>query len=348
MLSGISTRPDMTRSRISLPTIIALAASPALLVADDAFVTGSAVAVQTAVDRGLMVVQKAARSYPSHRECFSCHHQTLPAFAMVTARDAGFEIDETLLGEQVEFTRQSFAGKIEQVARGENVGGRSATVSYALWMFDVCRTERNEVTDALVSYLLTRQEDDGHWTPASNRPPLEQSSVSCTLLSAYGLQNFVGESQRDVADTAIDKAQTWLKSAPLVCHEDRVARLWGLQLFDQDAAVLESARAELLSRQHADGGWAQTDDMESDAYATGQAVYVLRLAGVAADDAGLQKAVDYLVRTQQPDGSWHVVTRSKPIQTFFDNGDPHGKDQFISVSATSWAVAALAGCVRRE
>jgi hypothetical protein len=27
---------------------------------------------------------------------------------------------------------------------------------------------------------------------------------------------------------------------------------------------------------------------------------------------------------------------------FFDNGDPHGKDQFISIAATCWAVAALA------
>ncbi len=48
------------------------------------------------------------------------------------------------------------------------------------------------------------------------------------------------------------------------------------------------------------------------------------------------------VDSQEPDGSWHVVTRSKPVQIFFDNGDPHGKDQFISVLATNWAVAALA------
>ena len=40
--------------------------------------------------------------------------------------------------------------------------------------------------------------------------------------------------------------------------------------------------------------------------------------------------------------SWLVKTRSKPIQKFFDNGDPHGKNQFISISATSWATAALA------
>jgi hypothetical protein len=42
------------------------------------------------------------------------------------------------------------------------------------------------------------------------------------------------------------------------------------------------------------------------------------------------------------DGSWHVATRSKPVQVYFDNGDPHGKDQFISMMATSWSTAALA------
>jgi N-acyl-D-amino-acid deacylase len=51
--------------------------------------------------------------------------------------------------------------------------------------------------------------------------------------------------------------------------------------------------------------------------------------------------VDYLLRTQCDDGSWLVETRSKPIQVFFDNGDPGGNSQFISFAATGWAVLAL-------
>ena len=121
----------------------------------------------------------------------------------------------------------------------------------------------------------------------------------------------------------------------------------GLKWLDANQETIDAAVRPILAQQQPDGGWSQSPDLESDAYATGQAVYVLRLAGVPADDAGVQKAVYYLVRTQEADGSWHVVTRSKPIQTFFDNGDPHGKDQFISIPATSWAVAALASCLPR-
>jgi N-acyl-D-amino-acid deacylase len=111
----------MTPTRIVLFAVIALAVSLRHLRADDTPAGAPADAARTAVERGLGIVQKAARNYPNHRECFSCHHQALPAFAMVTARDAGFEIDEAQLAEQAEFTRRSFAGKIEQVARGHAV-----------------------------------------------------------------------------------------------------------------------------------------------------------------------------------------------------------------------------------
>ena len=44
---------------------------------------------------------------------------------------------------------------------------------------------------------------------------------------------------------------------------------------------------------------------------------------------------------QLPDGSWHVVSRSKPFQPYFESGYPHGKDQFISIAAAGWATTAL-------
>ena len=86
--------------------------------------------------------------------------------------------------------------------------------------------------------------------------------------------------------------------------------------------------------------------MESDAYATGQTLYTLLSETSTSDrddkfNDAVNKARDYLLRTQKKDGSWFVKTRSKPIQKFFDNGDPHGKNQFISISATSWATASL-------
>ena len=105
---------------------------------------------------------------------------------------------------------------------------------------------------------------------------------------------------------------------------------------------------QLRKSQREDGGWGQTNDLPSDAYATGMALliddqtasrYKVR-TGLSWEERN--EAIDFLLRTQEEDGSWHVASRTVPIRTFFDNGDPHGKDQFVSVMATSWAIAALA------
>jgi N-acyl-D-amino-acid deacylase len=128
-----------------------------------------------------------------------------------------------------------------------------------------------------------------------------------------------------------------------VDNEDRVFRLGSLALLDADDDLVQSAVDELCGKQRTDGGWAQLDDGESDAYATGTALVILRQSGrLSPDDDAYRRGLAYLLSTQCDDGSWHVRTRSKPIQTYFETGFPHGKDQFISAAATGWAVTALA------
>src|SRR5262249_1885715 len=93
--------------------------------------------VTRAVTKGLGLVPKAAESYPNPRPCFSCHHQTLPMLAMVSARDRGVAIDEALLAEQGEFSFESFQDKLASMRNGAGVGGGAMTVGYALWAFDL-------------------------------------------------------------------------------------------------------------------------------------------------------------------------------------------------------------------
>ena len=299
--------------------------------------------IDEAVKSGLQIVQKAARNYPEHRQCFSCHHQTLPMHAMAVAASFGFEVDSTLLEEQDRFTRTSFHSRLDGLREGRGIGGAAMTVGYGLWALDLAAMDHDETTSAMVSYLLHSQEDNGSWDAPSNRPPLEESDVMATTIAAYYLQQFAPAERRVQVSDALGKARAWLETAERISQEDRNGRLWGLVLLDGDPGDVDAARAEVLASQREDGGFGQLDGMPSDAYATGQALYVLQASGVDTNDPAYQRGMQFLLKTQQPDGSWHVKTRSKPIQIYFDNGDPHGKDQFISIAATSWAVAALAG-----
>ena len=82
-------------------------------------------------------------------------------------------------------------------------------------------------------------------------------------------------------------------------------------------------------------------DLTSDAYATATTLYTLHELGIAPSDAAYRRGVDYLLRTQLSDGSWHVASRAPKFQPYFQSGFPHDHDQWISASATAWATMAL-------
>jgi N-acyl-D-amino-acid deacylase len=298
--------------------------------------------VRQAVAAGLKIVNAAAKNYPSNQTCFSCHHQTLPMLAVVAARDRKLSVDEELLPVQGEFTRASFHEDLDDLKQGRGIGGRAMTVAYGLWALRLAELTPDETSEAMAVYLLKTQHDDGHWSKQTVRPPLEDSNVTCTVLAAYGLQKFAAENQRAEATDAINKAKRWLAEVKLESQEDRAARLLGIGWLGGEEASLAAAREQVLSAQRDDGGWGQLDEMPSDAYATGQTLFVLQATGLETSAAAYQRGMSFLLRSQCDDGSWRVVTRSKPVQPYFDNGDPHGKDQFISIPATCWAVAALA------
>ena len=301
--------------------------------------------VRSAVSRGLEGVTKAAGRYPENQSCFSCHHQTLPLLAAVTARDHGLAIDEKLLPAQREFAHASFHDDLDELRAGRGIGGRAMTVGYGLWALRLAEAPADETTEAMIAYLLKTQHDDGHWSRQTSRPPLEDSNVTCTTLAIYGLQKYVPDSQSSAAKASVEKAARWLDKAPLECQEDRCFRLWSLRLLGAPDEQLAGVRQAVLASQCDDGGWAQTDDMKSDAYATGQTLWILQTTGFDAASEAYQRGVKYLLSTQCDDGSWFVRSRSKPVQPYFDNGDAHGKHQFISTPAACWAIAALAAAI---
>jgi hypothetical protein len=102
---------------------------------------------------------------------------------------------------------------------------------------------------------------------------------------------------------------------------------------------------ELLAPQRADGGWSQTvPNWKSDAFATGQALYVLSLAGLTAEQPAIRRGQAFLVAMQKQDGSWPTISRSTP------DGSPGSAKLLtpITCAASSWATLGLAILVPKE
>jgi N-acyl-D-amino-acid deacylase len=257
----------------------------------------------------------------------------------------------------VEFTLSTFRPMKEDLESGKEVDGKSLMVGYGLWTLSLAQEPRNELIDALVRNLTLTQRDDGHWDYHSFRPPAASSELMTTALALSGLKRY-GQGHLDPESLLAmrNKARHWLESIePDSNNENVVGRIWCEHLLNEgDNSKAEKGMSAIWSLQRPDGGWAQAPGMESDAYATGQSMMMLSEIQPQANrldlynDPNYVRGIRYLIEHQEPEGSWHVVTRAKPVQIYFDNGDPHGKDQFISIMATGWATTVLAEYLARE
>src|SRR5262249_39124216 len=125
--------------------------------------------------------------------------------------------------------------------------------------------------------------------------------------------------------------------------QDRAFHALGLAWGNAGAEAVRNAARLLAAMQRADGGWSQLPGIESDAYATGQALYALSAAGrMSVTDPVYQKGVEDLLQTQADDGTGHVKWRAIWLHPYFKSGFPYGRDQFISTAGTAWAAMALA------
>jgi hypothetical protein len=327
-------------TRYLLPTVLLLGLVSPLSAAEPA---ATAENVRAAVVKALPLIQKGSNGHRTQRTCFACHHQAIPIFAMTAARSRGISIQEEDVRKHLRFIADFLGKDRDNYRKGRGQGGQADTAGYALWTLETGGWKPDETTAAVAEYLLLRHKDLDHWRGTSNRPPSENSSFTTTYLALRGLQTFGTAEQKKRIDERIRVVRGWLEKTPAGDTEDRVFRLWAMQRAGCEADKVRAAAKELIDKQREDGGWAQRDYVKSDAYATGTALAALHhAANLATNDPVYQRGVKYLLATQREDGTWHVHSRSKPFQTYFESGFPHGKDQFISLAASSWATTALA------
>src|SRR5262249_32290850 len=129
----------------------------------------------------------------------------------------------------------------------------------------------------------------------------------------------------------------WL--ADTKCDDDAQSVAMRLVLWkklDRPAKEWQPLVQRIKERQNTDGGWSQSKDMGSDAWATGQAVYSLAHAVIQPDDPIITRARAFLAKIQREDGSWPMSSRPQK---------PGGKGATslvpITGAGSAWAVLGL-------
>ena len=305
--------------------------------------------VRAAVARSVTLLEQATGTFFTNGACGACHAQNVTDFATMSARKHGLPINDTVAAQRAGGTAAQFAslasGLLERVDAPVvdiplfTLGGLAAGAHPA-----------DRATDALVANVAAQQLRDGRWhVGGTPRPPIEDGDFSRTALGVRALKVYGLPGRAAEMNDRIARATGWLQSSKPLTTEDRSFRLLGFVWGGVGADVIRRAATELVGTQRADGGFGQRQEMASDAYATGLAIYALRESGaLGATDPAIQKGTNYLLSTQRADGSWYVRSRAPKFQPYFEGGFPYGPDQWISSMATGWATAGLAATQEGE
>ena len=301
-----------------------------------------------AVERGLVFLREDAAKWRAEKTCSTCHHGTMTVFAFAEAKSQGYDVAAETMADMMKWTKDRLLERIDQPR--DTRPGWSMVNTPALYLSLMAQTVPNQeaVTQdelkRISAHLVRHQESDGSWAwssaPPKNRPPpFFESDEVATLLGyvALGPSIPVDPNEKSEARDSLAKGSEWLsKSAPNDSTQAIVYRLLRRVRDGESAESLKPAIDELVSRQNTDGGWGQLKEGASDAYATGQAVYFLDLAGVKSDRPEVQLAAAFLVATQNEDGSWPMTPRSHPDATPATNPVP------ITYFGSAWGTLGLA------
>lgn len=294
-----------------------------------------------AIDRGLDFLAKDALAWKAEHNCVSCHHAALVVWSMREAKQRGHAVDEPVLAELTKWIAESGNGKygLARPASAPNAASWKA-IYFALALGTDPKPDA-AVQDGLKLLLTTvesEQTENGSWsTWPETRPPIfGNSDESLTALAILSVLPAAATGDVE-AKTVRDKGIKWLAETKTDDDPQSIAlRLVLWRRLGRPPEEWEPLVRRIKDRQRADGGWSQNDDMASDAWATGQALYALAFAKSKTDDESIARGQTFLLKSQRDDGSWPMTSRpTKP------GGE--GSTSLIPITggASAWAVLGL-------
>lgn len=313
--------------------------------------------IQQTVQRAIGYVQTETAAWLNTRKCAACHHAPISLWALGEAERQGYAIDKKF----VEDTTESLLGSRDKLmssrifpnpadppdprpsGRGLNLG--LPFLAVAARSLPSLSEGQKESLKLIAVEIVKKQQPDGSWEFFANlrRPPINESQ---TTDAAWIIMALAGETGPDAPESqraALSKGIAWLDAArPADLHQDNVMKVLMGARSGKPREALQSTIDELFALQRADGGWSQTiPEMTSDAFATGQTLYVLSLVGYTAEKPEIKRGIDFLVATQTPEGSWPMDSRSTP------DGSPGSSTLLTPIicTASSWAALGLARLV---
>jgi Squalene-hopene cyclase N-terminal domain/Prenyltransferase and squalene oxidase repeat len=297
--------------------------------------------LKATIDRGLAFLAEDAVAWRSQHNCVSCHHAGLVVWSMREAKLRGHTVDLSLLADLTKWVAESGDGKTgvpRPDGRPKALNAKAVWFALALGADPEPDPVAQRGLKLLAETVKSDQQADGSWSswPETRPPIFGNSDESMTALATLAVLPAAALDD-DSAKAVRDKGIQWLAETKTDDDPQSIAmRLVLYQRLGRPAEEWKPLVLRIKERQNADGGWSQTKDMASDAWATGQALYALAHAGIKPDQPVIARAHAFLIKTQRADGSWPMTSR--PVKS----GGQGCKSLIpITGAGSAWAVLGL-------
>lgn len=291
-----------------------------------------------AAQRGLHFLQPDAVRWQKANRCLGCHVQSQAVMGISVGRANDYVVSSAVERYLTDYTRErqvdagDFARAPGEEASGEVTLGTFAALTLA---YAQRSPERDAALARAAQWLVTRQLDDGSVPGDNGRAPIEQGDIQQAGNAIEIWTAALAIRPETSWSEARAKALAFVAAAETHTTQDRAFKILTLAQRG-DAAQQKAARqlaVQLADEARNDGSWRiEPEDPEAPAspFATGQALYAMRQAGLGTNTRAFRRGVEFLMSTQGGNGAW-----SDPALT-------------SSFAATMWPVIALAGSFRTQ
>ncbi|MEO0324280.1 MAG: prenyltransferase/squalene oxidase repeat-containing protein [Myxococcota bacterium] len=277
--------------------------------------------IRAAAQRGLAFLGRDTLAWQSQHNCYGCHVQAVTFDAMIVGRENGYAVPDAHFDGVLEGLT-TLPGGAKQPGIGFSVRGSPGHLEESSKTFGGAALAAydqhvgGDLADDLLrtaEQILPYQLPDGSVRSTDRRPPVVAGLMQSTHQAAATWRQAYARSADDRWLQPLARAEQYIRSRAAALTDARATYLQdlsyavlGLRAAGADAGeplVTQLADA-LRGRQNSDGGWGFRPGEASDAFATGQAVNVLKGLGASHTEGPAARGMAWLLGHQREDGGW--------------------------------------------
>lgn len=276
----------------------------------------SDVQVRASALKGLSYLASASRAWTQQHNCFGCHVQAVTMEALAVGKKHQYAVQSSDL-----------AAMVGALKKGVTAGGHTTGIAFegSAWARYDQWVGNNETAELLryAKELVAVQAPSGAINDDDRRLPVTGGTLETTFQAAQAWRQAYARTADEKWLPPLRRAESFLAtqsasfgqasgSGGEVYLQDLNFSLLGLLASGVTRTEPSASRLIqlLLSRQNADGGWGLAPK-QSDAFATGQTVYALKMAGFSDEDSAVARGIRYVVAKQDPSGAWRTYASSQ-------------------------------------